>query len=81
MTFLSKAKQLNRVFTLPGKIIHVDCVMDEQKEVYMKLFVDFFMLSKAKKVYSIGTKQMYPTNFPVYAAKINNAPFERILID
>ena len=80
-TFLSKAKSLDRVFTLPGKIVHVDCVTDEQREVYMKLFVDFFMLSCAKKVYSIGTKQMYPSNFPVYAAKINDIPFERILID
>ena len=80
-TFLSRAERLDKVFTLPGKIVHVDCVIDEQKEVYMKLFVDFFMLSNAKKVYSIGTKKMYPTNFPVYAAKINNIPFERIIID
>ena len=80
-TFLSIAERLDKVFTLPGRIVHVDCVIDEQKEVYRKLFVDFFMLSKAKKVYSIGTKQMYPTNFPLYAAKINNVPFKRIIID
>jgi hypothetical protein len=81
MLFISQIKDLKNIYTLPGKVVHLDCVSDERNDVYMKSFIDFFMLSKAKKIYSIGTKIMYPTNFPVYAAKINNIPFERILID
>lgn len=81
MLFISEIKDLKNVYTLPGKVVHMDCVSNEQNEVYMKSFIDFFMLSKAKKIYSIGTKQMYPTSFPFYAAKINDIPFERILID
>lgn len=79
--FLEIVKEMDCVIVIPGKVVHMDCTFDEQNEVYLKSFIDFFMLSKAKKVFSIGTKQMYPTNFPVYAAKINNIPFERILID
>lgn len=81
MTFLSRAELLDKVFILQGKIVHVDCVIDEQKDAFMKVFVDFFMISKAQKVFSIGTKRMYPSNFPAYAAKINNVPFKRILIE
>jgi len=81
LKFISRIKNIKNIHTLPGKVVHLDCVIDEQKEVYMKSFIDFFMLAKSTKIYSIGTKMMYPTNFPVYAAKINNIPFERILID
>lgn len=79
--FLEIASKIERVFIIQGKVVHMDCTPDEQSNVYLKSFVDFFMLSKAKKIYSIGTIIMYQTNFPVYAAKINNIPFERILIE
>lgn len=81
MKFISEIKDLENIYIFPGKVVHLDCTFNEKKEVYMKSFVDFFMISHAQKVYSIGTKQMYPTEFPVYAAKINNVPFERIYID
>lgn len=81
ITFISYIKGLENVYTIPGKIIHVDYAADERNDVYLKTFVDFFMLSKAKKVYNIGTKMMYPSQFPVYAAKSNNVPFERIVIE
>ncbi len=80
-TFIDAVKDMDRVYTMPGKVVHMDCTFDEQQDVYMKSFVDFLMLSNAKRIYSIGTEIMYPTNFPVYAAKINNIPFERIVID
>jgi len=80
-TFIEAVSQYESIYTLPGKVVHMDCITDEKDEVYLKSFVDFFMLSKARKVYSMGTKQMYPTAFPFYAAKINDVPFERILID
>lgn len=80
-TFLGEIKDLESVYTIPGKVVHIDNVANERQEVYMKSFVDFFMLAHAKKVYSIGTKAMYRTDFPAFAAKVNNVPFERILID
>ncbi len=45
----------------------------------MKPFIDFFyLISEAQKVFSIKNKDMYPSGFPQYAAKVNNIPFERI---
>lgn len=79
-TFISEISGIEGIFTMDGKVVHLDCVDTESDEVYMKSFVDFMMLSKANKIYSIGTSQMYPTEFPLYAAKINKIPFERILI-
>jgi len=79
--FISSIDGLKNVYILPGKVVHLDCSLEEQSEVYMKSFVDFLMISYADKVYSIGTKKMYPTSFPMYAAKIHNVPFERILVE
>lgn len=78
--FLEKVSNIEGIYSIPGKVVHMDCDTDEKTEVYLKSFVDFFMLSKAQKIYSIGTSEMYPTEFPLYAAKINNVAFERILI-
>lgn len=80
-TFLSEAKSLANVYTIPGRVVHIDNVADAENEVYMKSFLDFLMLSRAQHIYSMGTDIMYRTDFPAYAAKVNNVPFERILID
>lgn len=80
LRFLEAVDDIENVYTMPGKVVHIGSVEGELPEVYMKSFVDFFMLSRADKVYSIGTKIMYRTDFPCYAAKVNDIPFERILI-
>lgn len=79
-TFLERASQIKNVFIIPGKVVHIGCVENQSYDVYLKSFVDFYMLANANAVYSLGTKDMYPTEFPLYAAKVNNVHFERILI-
>ncbi|MDR0872233.1 MAG: hypothetical protein LBN27_02035, partial [Prevotellaceae bacterium] len=79
-TFLSYVSTLENIFTLSGKVVHLDCTDNADENVYMKSFIDFMMLSKADKIYSIVTGQMYPSEFPLYAAKVNNIPFERITV-
>jgi hypothetical protein len=69
-TFLGKIQDLDNVYTIPGKVVHIDSVTNEKQEVYLKSFVDFFTLSPAQKVYNIGTSIMYRTDFPAYAAKL-----------
>ncbi len=76
--FLTEISALKSVYIIPGKVVHVDCTTGETNNVYMKSFVDFFMIGNAEKVFIIGTKQMYATQFPVYAAALFNKPFERI---
>jgi hypothetical protein len=78
--FLNYIRDLENIFAFPYKIVHIDCVANEENSVYMKSFLDFYLLSKGKKNFCIGTKEMYPSEFPMYAAKMNDAPFERISI-
>ncbi len=80
-TFLAAVKDLKNIYTIPGKVVHIDNVADAENEVYLKSFVDFLMLSRAQKIYSLGTSIMYKSDFPKYAAKVHNIPFERILIE
>src|SRR5690606_11764622 len=80
-TFIAAIETLPNVYTIPGKVVHIDNVADAESEVYMKSFVDFLMLSRAQHIYSVGTDIMYRTDFPAYAAKINDIPFERILVE
>ena len=83
-TFLKRAAQIDGVHIIPGKLIHMDGqkhhAPKDQYEVYLKSFLDFYMLSEAQKIYRIGTPQMYKSQFPVYAAKMHNIPFESITI-
>ena len=80
MTFLQHIAQFDGIITFPDKTVHIDCEGNQGDSVYMKPFIDFLLLSKADKIYNIVAGQMYPSEFPLYAAKINNVPFERIKI-
>jgi hypothetical protein len=83
-TFLKRAAQIDGVHIIPGTLIHMDGqkhhAPKDQYEVYLKSFLDFYMLSEAQKIYRIDTPQMYKSQFPVYAAKMHNIPFESITI-
>ncbi|MCL2328488.1 MAG: hypothetical protein FWC39_08250 [Bacteroidetes bacterium] len=78
--FLTAVAHLEHIFAFPEKVVHIDCVDNEQNSVYMKSFLDFYLLSKGEKIFSIGTQEMYPSEFPLYAAKVAGIPFERIVI-
>lgn len=78
--FLSRVSAYDYVYVIPGKVVHLGSEAGEEYDVYMKSFVDFYMLSESSHVYCIGTAEMYPSEFPMYAAKINDVPFERVLI-
>ncbi len=83
-TFLERVTALEGVHIIPGSLIHIDGAKNDTHnasfEMYLKSFVDFYMLTEAKKIYRIGTSYMYPSEFPVYAAKVHNIPFESITI-
>jgi hypothetical protein len=79
--FLTAVAELENIFAFPAKVVHIDCTENEQYNVYMKSFLDFYLISNAEKVFCVGTKEMYPSEFPMYAAKINDIPFERILTE
>ncbi|MDE7102617.1 MAG: hypothetical protein K2O37_07445, partial [Bacteroidales bacterium] len=81
VTFLEAAARIPGVYTIPGTVAHMGGggkVAENSYEVYMKSFLDFYMLSDAESIACIGTPQMYPSAFPAYAAAVHEKPFVRI---
>jgi glycosyltransferase involved in cell wall biosynthesis len=80
VTFSDCVSQLNFVYTLSGNIVHIDYIEGEKRSAYERVFLDFYLLAESERIFSIGTKEMYLSEFPLYAAKVNGVPFERIEI-
>lgn len=80
VSFLERAASLDRVFIIPGRLVHCGASAGEEYDVYMKSFLDFYMISEAEHIYCVGTPQMYPSEFPMYAAKLHDVPFERVSV-
>jgi hypothetical protein len=76
ITFLNNVKALPFVYVIPGELAHIAFSLNKSNEVYMKSFVDYFLLSNAKKVYLIVDDRMYNSGFPYRAALYNNVPYE-----
>ena len=79
MTFIEYMKiEMPDIYVVPGKVKHIDTAGATTDEENVKMFLDYYLIGGAKKVYSLVDKGMWPSAFPEYAAKIGNAPFERI---
>ena len=79
-TFLSelKEKSLPYVYVMPGKVVHLGFTADASKAVYMKSFLDMYMISYADTVYLVRDKLMYHSGFPLRAALLNRAEYKEI---
>ena len=84
VTFLNRVSQVEGVHIIPGTLVHIDGQKHGHPatpyETYLKSFLDFYVLTEARKIYRVGTSFMYPSEFPLYAAKVHNIPFEHIVI-
>jgi glycosyltransferase involved in cell wall biosynthesis len=78
--FIERASAIEGIYSLQGKVVHIDYIEGESFNVYLRVFLDFYLISESECVFAIGTDLMYKTEFPMYAAKVNNVPFERIVI-
>lgn len=80
--FLSRIKGLKKkyIYIVPGVPIHIDQTRNATVDSYLKTFVDFFMISKAEKVFQVRTTEMRCSGFPKCAAIIGNKPFEIVCI-
>lgn len=73
-------KELDFCFIIPGRNIHMDFVDHKENDnIYIKSFIDLFMLSRAKKITSLKTSIMYDTGFPEFAAQIGNITYNKIV--
>ena len=75
VSFLEKAKRLPFVYVIPGDVRHIDAVQNASKDADLKVFLDYFVLSRSKKVYLVIEDKMYRSGFSYRAALLNNVPF------
>ena len=77
--FLNRVKKLKYVYVVPGTIGHFDHSNEEQGDMELKTFLDFFLISHAAKVYLVRLGKMYNSGFCRHAAMLGDKPFECIV--
>jgi hypothetical protein len=68
ITFLNKVKDMDFVYIVPGKIAHIDYSLGLEKKIYIKSFLDYFLLTHSKKIYLVIDGQMYNSGFAYQAS-------------
>lgn len=79
-TFIEVVSKLPGIYVIGGERVHMGCSTGAAYDTYLNSFIDFYMLAGSQLVFNLGTVEMYPTKFPMYAAKVNDVPFERIIL-
>lgn len=72
--------KLDFVYMVPGEIKHIGTAVDTSDAANLKMFLDYYMMAGAKRIFNIVGPGMWKSAFPEYAAKIGDCPFERIYI-
>lgn len=77
--FLEQVKQQTKAIVLSTtNIAHMS--FDNSDDALSKMFEDFFLISRAAKVYRLQSPELRPTNFSVYAAIVGESSIEDINI-
>lgn len=67
------------VYVIPGAIAHIDNEGNDNNAIYMKTFLDMYMLSKAKCIYQLCTGEMYKNSaFAKQAAFLGGVEYIKI---
>lgn len=73
ITFLNRAQQLPRVYVIPGTVAHMN--YPGESAVFLKSFLDFYLIMGAEEVHLLLTGEMYRSGFPEFAAEIGGRPY------
>lgn len=77
--FVSIVKeQMPDVYVVPGEIKHIGTAEDNSDASTIKMFLDYYLIAEAEKVYNFVSDGMWKSAFPEYAAKIGQKSFERV---
>ena len=80
-TFLKTYENVDYIYVIKGNITHIDNQDNSYNyEKYEKTFLDFMMISHAKKVYLIKSDLMFNSGFPYAASKVGGCRYEVIKI-
>lgn len=78
-TFLKRVKELSFVYTIPGKLEHMDFTRNDNLEVNVKPFIDLILLSKAQRLTLLKVGKMYKSGFPAFAAELGKKHYNELL--
>lgn len=79
MRFISYVlERMADVYVVPGTVKHIDTASKTDDAENIKMFLDYYLIASARRVYSVVGPGMWKSAFPEYAAKIGGVPFERI---
>lgn len=78
--FLELMTTISYVYTIPGKIVHMDFTDGENYDTYEKSFLDFFLISDADVVHLVYGAGLFQSGFAKLAAMVNNKKYSEILI-
>ncbi len=74
--FLEHVKKYDFVYTTPGGVAHIDNPHERCEDVYLKIFVDLILLSKARFIYQLHTGGMYrASGFARQASKLGGVGY------
>ena len=76
--FLSRIKDKKYVYTIPGKMEHMDFTKNPDIEMNVKPFIDLFLLKEARRITLLRTGKMYKSGFPAFVAELGDKPFYEI---
>ena len=81
MTFIEFMKRkLPEIYVVPGVVKHIDTAGKTSDDENLKMFIDYYMIAGAEKIYNLVGKGMWKSAFSEYSAKIGNKSFERIFL-
>ena len=79
MRFLQRAAVLPYIYIVEGRVAHTDLMDSEGADaMHLKLFLDFFLISRASHIYLLRTGLMRVSGFPYAASRLTGAPFSII---
>lgn len=77
--FLDTLADLDFVYTIPGKVVHMTYTPEHNFNLHLKSFVDLMVLADAQKLYLLVTDEMFRSGFAQSASFINAKPYEEII--
>lgn len=81
MTFIAyMKKEMPDAYVIPGTVKHIGTAGETNDAENIKMFLDYYLISGARKVYSLVGEGMWPSAFPEYAAKIGGTEFVRTIL-
>ena len=78
--FMQKIKNKLKFYSVEGEIQHIDNVEKNCHDEPLKMFLDYYLLSHATKIFSLVGHGLYRSDFPQYAAIIGGKNIVRIEI-